>query len=90
MSNRLYVGGLPTNADEDELKQLFIQAGEVISCRVVRDRDSSQSRGFAFIEMGSEAEAQQAISRFNGFKLDGHSLSVSEARDRRDRGADRH
>lgn len=81
-TTRLYVGGLSFNTTEDELRQLFSQIGELRSCRLVRDRDSKQSRGFAFIEMASEAEAQQAISRFNGYQLDGRPLTVSEAREK--------
>jgi cold-inducible RNA-binding protein len=80
MTTRLYVGGLPFSTDEDEVRQLFSQIGEVQSCRLARDRDAKQSRGFAFVEMASEADAQQAISRFNGFQLDGRTLTVSEAR----------
>ena len=84
MAVRLYVGGLPLNTGEDEVRQLFSQIGEVLSCRLVRDRESNKSRGFAFVEMASEAEAQQAISRFNGYPFDGQSLTVNEARAKRD------
>jgi cold-inducible RNA-binding protein len=79
-TSRLYVGGLSFNTTEDEVRQLFSQIGELRSCRLVRDRDSKQTRGFAFVEMASEADAQQAISRFNGYQLDGRTLTVSEAR----------
>lgn len=82
MTTRLYVGGLSFNTTEDEVRQLFSQIGELRSCRLVRDRDSKQSRGFAFVEMASEEEAQQAISRFNGYHLDGRALTVSEAREK--------
>ncbi|HKX30541.1 MAG TPA: RNA-binding protein [Blastocatellia bacterium] len=80
MTTRLYVGGLSLSTNEDEVRQLFSQIGEVQSCRVVLDRDSKQSRGFAFVEMASESEARQAIVRFDGYQLDGRSLAVSEAR----------
>ncbi len=86
MATRLYVGGLSFSTDEDEVRQLFSQIGEVLSCRLVRDRDSNKSRGFAFIEMASEAEAQQAISRFNGSQLGDRSLTVNEAREKREPG----
>ena len=80
MTTRLYVGSLSPNTDEDQVRQLFSQIGEVRSCRLVLDRDSRQSRGFAFVEMASESEAQQAIARFDGYQLNGRSLAVSEAR----------
>jgi RNA recognition motif-containing protein len=89
MATRLYVGGLSFSTSEDEIMGLFSQVGEVKSCRLVRDRDSNQSRGFAFVEMASEAEARQAISRFDGYQLDGRKLAVNEARERGERGGGR-
>ncbi len=89
MATKLYVGGLSFSADEEELKGLFSQVGEVVSCNLIRDRDSGQSRGFAFVEMGSEAEAREAISRFNGYDLGGRSLTVNEAREKREHGGGR-
>jgi RNA recognition motif-containing protein len=86
MAMKLYVGGLSFNTDEEELKQLFTQIGEVISCHIIRDRDTGQSRGFAFVEMTSDAEARQAIAQLNGYDLDGRSLTVNEAREKRERG----
>ncbi len=86
MATKLYVGGLSFSADEEELKGLFSQVGEVVSCNLIRDRDSGQSRGFAFVEMGSDAEAREAISRFNGYDWGGRSLTVNEAREKRERG----
>lgn len=86
MATKLYVGGLSFSVDEEELKGLFSQVGEVVSCNLIRDRDSGQSRGFAFVEMGSDAEAREAISRFNGYDLGGRSLTVNEAREKRERG----
>jgi RNA recognition motif-containing protein len=82
MSTRLYVGGLSFTTIEDEVRELFSQVGEVTSCRLVRDRDSNQSRGFAFVEMASDDEARQAISRFDGYQLEGRRLTVNEARER--------
>jgi RNA recognition motif-containing protein len=86
MSTRLYVGGLSFTTNEDEVRELFSQVGEVTSCRLVRDRDSNQSRGFAFVEMSSDDEARQAISRFDGYQLEGRRLTVNEARERGERG----
>ncbi|HKX30275.1 MAG TPA: RNA-binding protein [Blastocatellia bacterium] len=84
MTIRLYVGGLLPNTDEDEVRRLFSQIGEVQSCRLVWDRESKRSRGFAFVEMASESAAQQAILLLNGYQLDGQSLVVSEAREKRE------
>jgi len=89
MATKLYVGGLSFGATEEQLKELFSQVGEVMSCNLIRDRDTNQSRGFAFVEMASEAEASQAISQFNGYELDGRSLTVNEAREKRERGGGR-
>jgi len=89
MATKLYVGGLSFSTDEEQLKELFNQVGEVVSCNLIRDRDTNQSRGFAFVEMASEAEARQAISQFNGYDLDGRSLTVNEAREKSDRGGGR-
>jgi len=82
MSAKLYVGGLSSNTGEDQLNALFSQAGEVLSCNLIRDRDTNQSRGFAFVEMASAAAAQQAITQFNGYQLDGRNLNVNEAREK--------
>jgi cold-inducible RNA-binding protein len=84
MAFRLYVGGLPVNTDEDAVRELFSEIGDVLSCRLVRDRDSNKSRGFAFIEMASEEEAQRAISQFNGYQLSGQNLTVNVAREKRE------
>jgi cold-inducible RNA-binding protein len=86
MAVRLYIGGLSPSTDEDEVRELFSQIGEVLSCRLVRDRDSNRSRGFAFIEMASESEAQRAISQFNGYQLGGQTLTVNVAREKRESG----
>jgi len=89
MATKLYVGGLSFSTEEEQLKKLFGQVGEVVSCNLIRDRDTNQSRGFAFVEMASEAEASQAISQFNGYDLDGRSLTVNEAREKSERGGGR-
>jgi RNA recognition motif-containing protein len=80
MSRKLYVGNLPFSADEGQLQELFATAGTVDTVSVVRDRDTGRARGFAFVEMGSEADAQQAINRFNSYELGGRTLTVNEAR----------
>lgn len=85
MSMKLYVGNLSFNATEDDLQQLFSQAGSIESVSMVTDRDSGRSRGFAFVEMSSKSEGESAIARFNGSELDGRSLTVSEAKPRENR-----
>ena len=80
MSRKLYVGNLPYQTDETALQSLFAQAGAVESVSVVRDQATGRARGFAFVEMGSDEEAQAAISQINGVELGGRSLTVNEAR----------
>jgi RNA recognition motif-containing protein len=80
MGSRLYVGNLPYSSTEDQLTDLFSQAGKVDSVRVMRDMATGRARGFAFVEMGSDDDAQKAISSFNDYKLDGRQLVVNEAR----------
>jgi RNA recognition motif-containing protein len=80
MSRKLYVGNLPFNTDEAQLQDLFAQAGTVDTVSVVRDRETGRARGFAFVEMGSDAEAQQAITQLNSYQLEGRALTVNEAR----------
>jgi len=86
MSTKLYVGNLSFKTTGDDLQELFSQAGTVESAQVVTDRDSGFSRGFGFVEMSSDEEAQAAISQFNGTEIDGRALNVNEARPRDDRG----
>src|ERR687893_1966938 len=86
MSTKLYVGNLSFKTTGDDLNELFSQAGTVESAQVVTDRDSGFSRGFGFVEMSSDEEAQAAISQFNGTEIDGRALNVNEARPREDRG----
>ena len=86
MPVKLYVGNLPYSTSEDELRELFAQAGEVVSVAVIRDRDSGRSKGFGFVEMGTEQEAQAAITALNGKEVGGRTLTVNEARPREDRG----
>ena len=86
MSNRLYVGNLVFHATEDLLKQRFSESGDVVSVAVVLDRETGQSRGFAFVEMASPAAAQKAIADLDGQDLQGRALRVSVAEERKSRG----
>ncbi len=85
MTTKLYVGNLPFRTREEEVLQLFEAAGTVVSCNLIVDRVTSQSKGFAFVEMGSEEEAARAISWFDGRELGGRALAVNEARPRQPR-----
>ncbi len=87
MDNKLYVGNLPYNTTEDDLRSLFGQAGTVTSADVIKDRMTGTSKGFAFVEMSTAAEAQNAIQKFNGYKINNRELRVSIARPREDSGS---
>lgn len=80
MSTKLYVGNLSYNASEDDLKELFSQAGEVVSAKIITDKFSGQARGFGFVEMATNEDAQKAVSMFNGQAFKERELKVSEAR----------
>ena len=80
MGNKLYVGNLPYGVRDNDLEQAFSQFGAVTSARVMMERDTGRSKGFGFVEMGSDAEAQAAIQGMNGQPLGGRSLVVNEAR----------
>ena len=80
MSKKLYVGNLPYSATEETLKDAFSQCGTVETAKVIMDRDSGRSKGFAFVEMSSSAEASASISRLNGTQIDGRAINVSEAK----------
>jgi RNA recognition motif-containing protein len=80
MGNKLYVGNLPYTVRDDDLQQSFGAFGNVTSAKVMMERDTGRSKGFGFVEMGSDAEAQQAIAGMNGQSLGGRSLVVNEAR----------
>ena len=83
MGSRLYVGNLPFSADEDQVRELFGQNDRtVVEVRLITDRDTGRARGFGFVEMGSDEDAQGAISELNGFSMDGRPLTVNEARER--------
>lgn len=86
MESKLYIGNLSYSTTEDDLRNLFGQAGTVASVALIKDRDSGQSKGFAFVEMSNQAEAQKAISMFNGQFLGDRELRVSIARPREERG----
>jgi RNA recognition motif-containing protein len=80
MSKRIYVGGLPFNTTEEEMKNLFATYGQVSSAKLITDRDSGQSRGFGFIEMPTDAEAMAAMEKLNGTDFGGRKLTINEAR----------
>src|SRR5689334_19832974 len=86
MGSKLYVGNLSYNTTSSELEQLFGQHGTVQSAEVIQDRDTGRSKGFGFVQMGSDEEAQAAISALNGQQQDGRALTVNEAKPREDRG----
>ena len=85
MGKKLYCGNLSFNVTSSDLDQLFAQFGTVQSAEVINDRDTGRSKGFGFVEMGSDAEAQAAIAGINGTEHDGRTLTVNEARPREDR-----
>src|SRR5881398_2874743 len=85
MGSKLYVGNLSYNTSSSDLEQLFAQHGTVQSAEVISDRDTGRSKGFGFVQMGSDDEAQAAISALNGQEHSGRSLTVNEAKPREDR-----
>jgi RNA recognition motif-containing protein len=85
METKLYVGNLSYSTTEDDLRALFSQAGTVTTVTMIKDRDTGRSKGFAFVEMGTQVEAQQAISKFNGTQLQDRALTVNLARPREER-----
>ena len=89
METKLYVGNLAYSATEDDLRRLFTQAGEVQSVSVIKDRDTNRSKGFAFVEMSTQAEAEKAISLLNDFSFHDRPLTVNLAHPREDRARNR-
>ncbi|MBI5272170.1 MAG: RNA-binding protein [Burkholderiales bacterium] len=85
MGNKLYVGNLAYSVRDDSLQQAFAEFGTVTSAKVMMDRDTGRSKGFGFVEMGSDAEAQAAINGMNGQPLEGRAIVVNEARPREER-----
>src|SRR5687767_13499515 len=83
---KLYVGNLPFNTTEAELTALFSQVGTVQSARLMTDRETGQSRGFAFVELADRSEGEAAIQRFNGHQMNGRALKVNEAKPLENRG----
>jgi cold-inducible RNA-binding protein len=88
MANKLFIGSLAYSVGDDELKDFFSTAGSVLSANVIKDRDSGQSKGFGFVEMSNDEEAQNAIKELNGKELSGRAINVSEARPREERPRD--
>ena len=86
MAKKLYVGNLAFQTTSQDLQDLFSQAGTVESAQIIEDRDTGQSKGFAFVEMSTEEEAASAIDQFNGKEVGGRMLKVNEARPRENRG----
>ncbi|MFC1879451.1 RNA recognition motif domain-containing protein [Chloroflexota bacterium] len=85
MVTKLYVGNLSYNTSESDLSALFSEVGSVTSATIIKDRDSGQSKGFGFVEMGSQTEAEAAITRFNGSMFGSREMKVNIARPREDR-----
>ena len=86
MGNKLYVGNLSFNTTETDLQDFFAQAGPVTEVMLVQDKFTGKSRGFAFVTMATDGDAQNAITQFHGKPMDGRNLTVNEARPREDRG----
>ena len=89
MGKKLYVGNLSYETTNESLEQMFAAYGSVQSAQIVMDRETGRSKGFGFVEMGSDQEAQAAINGLNGKEVGGRSLTVNEARPREDRGGGR-
>ena len=89
MATKLYVGNLSFRTTQEDLRDLFAQAGTVESASIIEDRETGRSRGFGFVEMASPEEAQAAIEQFNGKEINGRNLTVNEARPRTEGGGGR-
>jgi RNA recognition motif-containing protein len=87
MSKRLFVGGIPYSVTEPQLQELFSQAGNVVSCRIITDRYSGRSKGFGFVEFENEKEAEEAVKLFNDYEMDGRKIAVNVARPMEERPA---
>jgi RNA recognition motif-containing protein len=85
MATKLFVGNLSFNTTEGQILDLFKQAGNVVSCELIMDKFTGKSRGFAFVQMGTQEEANKAIADLNGKEIDGRALTVNEARPREER-----
>lgn len=84
-NKKLFVGSLPWEVDDAKLAEIFSQAGTVVSAQVVKDRDTGRSRGFGFVEMSTDEEAQAAVKNLNGTDVEGRKIVVNIARPREDR-----
>jgi RNA recognition motif-containing protein len=80
MGKKLYVGNLPFSATEENLNETFASCGNVDSVKIITDRETGRSKGFAFVEMSTDAEAQNAINKFNGSEFGGRAMTVNEAK----------
>ena len=89
-SNKLYVGGLPYATTNADLEELFSEHGTVESAKVITDRETGRSKGFGFVEMGSQGEAEAAMEKLNNSDLEGRTLVVNEAKPRENRGSGGH
>ncbi|MDE3091373.1 MAG: RNA-binding protein [Chloroflexota bacterium] len=87
MESKLYVGNLSYNISEEQMRQLFSQAGEIKEVSLILDRETRRPKGFGFVEFNTQAEAEKAIQMFNEYELDGRKLMVNMARPREERGA---
>ena len=87
MGNKLYVGNIAYEVDRDMLNEAFSRYGTITDCTIIIDRETGRSKGFGFVEMSSDAEAQAALEALDGFEMEGRELRVSEARPREDRGS---
>ena len=85
MATKLYVGGLAYSVTEQELEALFAEVGTVVSTAIIKDRDSGQSKGFGFVEMSEDKDAQEAIKSLSGKEVSGRAIVVNEARPQEDR-----
>lgn len=86
MDTRLYVGNLSKSTTQEELNTLFTQAGRVTAVEVIKERKSGESKGFAFVTMGEQSEANKAVSMFNAYSVGGHALKVDLAKPREQHG----
>ena len=82
MATKLFIGGLPYSVSSQDLEKLFAQVGTVVSATVIQDRMTNRSKGFGFVEMETDKEAQEAIGRFNGYDLEGRQIIVNIAKPR--------
>lgn len=85
MATNLFVGSLPWSVNDEQLAQIFSEAGTVVSAKVITERDSGRSKGYGFVEMSSDEEAKKAIDTLNEKEIEGRAITVSEARPREER-----